>query len=158
MKRAVFAIGCLVVAAALAFGLTGCAETQPAGRTVPLAEDTIEHGKKALVEPSEDSDAPQEDPNAFITVAGVDPDGVNASVSGYASGLARSGLQCVFEFVQGDDRVIRETTSVENRSVTSCGLVQVPIEELGRGSWEVHLTVRLETGEVTGDAVVMEVP
>lgn len=97
-------------------------------------------------------------PEAVVSVAGVDVDGLNATVGGFVTQSIREGADCLFTLAQGEQIVERETKAIFNRSGTSCGTIQIPIDELHRGTWKVTLSVDASEVEIEPGSATMEVP
>jgi len=95
---------------------------------------------------------------AVITVAGVDADGLNASASGYVSGVVEDGGVCTFTFTGVEGETTATSTGAANPSTTSCGFVQVPIGDLARGTWQVVLTYSSDAFIVSSAPTTLEIP
>lgn len=101
---------------------------------------------------------PTADDEAVITVAGVDVDGLNASASGYVTGVIEDGGECTFTFTGAEGETSATSTGAANATTTSCGLVQVPMSELSRGTWQVVLTYSSDTLTVVSQPMTLEIP
>ncbi|MBM7504148.1 hypothetical protein ACFPER_11720 [Agromyces aurantiacus] len=96
---------------------------------------------------------------AIITIASVDVDGLNATVSGYVSGIIEDGGACTFELTGPTGTVVRaETTGIADRSTTSCGAASIPIDRLSSGTWSVELGYRSDAADVISEPTTLEVP
>ncbi|MFC5930752.1 hypothetical protein D6T64_13140 [Cryobacterium melibiosiphilum] len=95
---------------------------------------------------------------AVISVAGIDPDGLNVSVSGYVSGLIETGELCEFRFTSSNTALESSTDGIANASDTSCGLVQMPVSGFASGSWQVTLTYTNKDLSVTSQPTALEIP
>ena len=114
------------------------------------AEATEKPGQSA-----EPTAAPVE---AVIVVAGADVDGLNVSASGYVSGVVESTGTCTFTFTRLDELVESTRDAVANVTDTSCGLVQIPIDQFQRGTWQVTLTYLSGELTVTSPPTNLEIP
>jgi hypothetical protein len=95
-----------------------------------------------------------------VTIAAVDVDGLHASVAGYVTQVMEDGGRCEFRLspdtAEAAVRIVGE--SYANVESTSCGTLQVPIDELARGSWIVVLEYSSESLNLQSEPVAMEVP
>jgi hypothetical protein len=94
-----------------------------------------------------------------IVVAGPDVDGRNVTASAYVAGILEQGGTCSFWFTRGSAKITAKTSSVDDRSGTNCGSVQVPIERFTRGTWDVTIAYTSLAGQTTVSLpVTMEIP
>jgi hypothetical protein len=154
--------GCLMLGVLLAGGLTACVPTgeqhgsnagpTPAASTSstpPLPDDT----STVIPEPTPVGIEP------VIVVAGIDVDGLHVSSSGYVAGVVEDGGVCTFVFAGAGSPVEVTTVGRADVRTTSCGLVQLPIDQLARGSWTVSLSYLSESAPSTvSEQTVLEIP
>ena len=122
-------------------------------------------GQTASSAPAETTQKPEQDAEptalpveAVIVVAGADLDGVNVSASGYISGVVESTGTCTFSFSRLDERLESVRDAVANAADTSCGFVQLPIDQFQRGTWQVTLTYLSGELTVTSPPTNLEIP
>ncbi|WP_285025893.1 hypothetical protein [Plantibacter sp. ME-Dv--P-122b] len=107
---------------------------------------------------------PQETPTplpveAVMVIASVDMDGANVSVSGYVAGVIEEAGSCEYLLSNGTDEVRVPSTGSADRAQTSCGVVQVPINQVSRGSWTVALEYSSPTTpKVVSSPLTVEIP
>lgn len=87
------------------------------------------------------------DPQATVTVAGMDIDGQSASASGFIQGIIEDGGSCEFVFTHGDSVVTASVNGVSNVTSTACGLVTVSKSSLQSGNWQVSLHYKGASGD-----------
>jgi hypothetical protein len=138
-----------LAAAGLAVALlAGCTGAEPDPSTGPTSSEAPrDSGTPAAVE-------------AVISVAGVDVDGMNITVSGYVQGILEDGGACSFSFAgPGGATVEAGTDGMADRSVTVCGGTQVPRDRFTKGTWKVTLNYTAVSGDVVhSDAAEVLVP
>lgn len=145
----------LVVALAVTLSLASCgaiAPDQPAPSPSASADDESDG-----TDPTDSLPAPAI--SAVVVVADVDVDGLAVTVSSYVAGLIESGGTCRYLLSNGSVEVTAEALGEPDRSSTTCGSTQVPIEQIPRGSWTVTMTYEaLDGGSYPSEPVAMEVP
>lgn len=154
--------GCLVLGVLALGGLTACvpAGEQPGPDTA--TSPAVSTPSAAPLPDDRSTVVPEPTPMGIepvIVVAGIDVDGLHVSSSGYVAGVVEDGGLCTFVFAGGAAPV--EVTSVGRADVrtTSCGLVQLPIEQLSRGSWTISLTYLSESAPSTvSEPIALEIP
>lgn len=139
-----------------------------AGAVLVLGACTISPPGPAAPSSPESSSSPTEKPTAdpspateeaVITVAAVDVDGLNVTISGYVSGLLELGGRCTFVLASGESEVRSESVGAPDRASTTCGSVRVATSELARGTWGARLEYTDGDGEVVvSDPIDVEVP
>jgi len=138
-------------AALLLLLLTGCVGGSPDDGNVPTAVD------EQTAPPVDSTLAPERD--AVIVVAGVDVDGQNVTVSSYVAGILESGGECVYSFVGLSAETSVAASGEPDRSVTSCGTSQVPIDQFTKGTWEITMSYTALDGTVTTSLpMALEIP
>lgn len=99
------------------------------------------------------------DREAVITVAGVDVDGLNVTVSGYVTGILEEGGECYYSFTGMSTESSVASSGHADRSVTTCGTTQAPIAQFTKGTWEVTMRYTALSGEETvSPPIVLEIP
>jgi hypothetical protein len=98
--------------------------------------------------------------NAAVTVAGVDLNGQNVSVSGFVEGVIEAGGSCTFVLTpkSGGTPLTVTSVGIKNITTTSCGTHQVPIANFSQGPWSVVLKYSSSAANVTSEPVEMEIP
>ena len=151
LKAALSCLGAII----LVFGVVSCAP-EPSAQSADEGAG-VEKGPGNANE-TQTSSARQSLPEAVVSVAGVDVDGTQVTASGYVTSVIAEGLRCTFSFVQGEHSIQAESLSLPDRDGSSCGTVQVALEEFDRGSWEVNLTVTGGSEQIAPGSAYMEVP
>jgi hypothetical protein len=143
----------------------------PTSTSPSHTSSTATHVGTSVARPSQDAPRPSttetvkptaeapvaSDVSATIVIAGEDPDGAHVSASGYVDGVIENGGTCSFAFTGAGAPVVVESTGMADRSSTSCGLVQAPIDRFSQGSWNVVLSYSSSTSSATSAAQVMEI-
>lgn len=135
-------------------GLTACTASTGGQRSVsgtPTSTGSPDKSKTA-------SPAPAAKPEAVIVVAGADLDGLNVSASGYVSGVVENGGRCTFAFTRPEHRVESSRDAVANVADTTCGFVQLPIDQFTKGTWQVVLTYTSGNLTLTSPPTDLEIP
>ena len=92
-------------------------------------------------------------------MAGVDTDGLNVTVSGYVAGILEQGGECTYSFVGAQGEISAATKGEPDRSVTTCGATQVPIDRFTQGTWGVTMRYKASTGaETESPPTLLEIP
>jgi hypothetical protein len=127
--------------------LTGCVGASP---DVPRVDEQSTPPPDSVV---------ASDVEAVIVVAGVDVDGKNVTVSGYAAGILEDGGECIYSFTGMTAETSATAEGRADRSVTTCGSTQVPIEQFARGTWEVTMRYVASDGtETASPPTTLEIP
>jgi len=114
-------------------------------------------GSEQTAPPADSTLAPERD--AVIVVAGVDVDGLNVTVSGYIAGILEAGGECIYSFRGLSAETSVTATGEPDRSVTSCGTSQVPIDQFTKGTWEITMSYTALDGTVTTSLpTALEIP
>ncbi|MDQ1581480.1 MAG: hypothetical protein QOD05_2255 [Microbacteriaceae bacterium] len=151
--RAIFAlVGALTIGT-----LTACT---PAQAPAASSSSSSSSSSVSTATDSPPASATPDPVGAVVSIAGVDLDGKNVSVSGYVSGVIQDGGSCEFVLTpkSGTAAVTIPNTGIQNVMNTSCGTVQSPISNFARGSWSVVLKYTSGKTSVTSGAVDMEIP
>lgn len=146
----------LAAAAAVATAclLTAC--TTPAPGTVGSSSPASPSAtKSATPEAAEPTASPLE---AVLVVAAVDVDGRNVTASGYLQGVVTGTGTCVFTFAKSGSEFTLEHEATPDRSTTSCGTVQAPIERFQRGGYAVTVGMDVEGKRYTSPATTVLIP
>lgn len=132
--------------------LTACAQSEFGGSPAGGGSDKVKNLE------FEEGVAEEQQPEATVSVASVDVDGLNATISGFVSQTISEGAECKFTLTQESSTIVRETASIFSGSGASCGVVQIPIGELQRGTWEITLAVDAANVEIVPGSATLEVP
>ncbi|MFC5503394.1 hypothetical protein ACFPJ4_14190 [Lysinimonas soli] len=97
---------------------------------------------------------------AHMTIASVDVDGKNVTVSGYVSGIVQNKGTCTFIATSAATKATVEIagTAVSNVTTTSCGTKSEPIGSFSKGSWSVELRFASQDLEATSEPLALEIP
>jgi len=139
------AVACLVTV-----GLSGCFAGDPTpSSTSPQSEATPTPTPTASIKVA-----------ALMTIASVDVDGKNVSMSGYVSGLVTDKGKCTFTATNQVTKASIEIvgTAVSNVTTTSCGTSAEPIGSFTKGGWSVELHFTSGTIDVTSEPLTLEIP
>lgn len=137
-------------AALLVVLLAGCVGGAPDTTDVPPVDEQSAPPVDSTLAPATD---------AVIVVAGVDVDGLNVTVSSYVAGILESGGECVYSFVSLSVETSVVARGEPDRSVTTCGTSQVPIDQFTKGTWETRMSYTALDGTVTtSPPIVLEIP
>lgn len=133
--------------------LTGCtAQTAPtSGEPAPSPSAT----KSVAPEAAEPTASAIE---AVLVVASVDVDGKNVTASGYLQGVVTDTGTCVFTFTGGGADFTVEHPAASDRSTTSCGTVQAPIEKFQRGDYGVTVGMDVDGKRYTSPSTTVAIP
>jgi hypothetical protein len=143
----------LATAVVLVAALTGCtagapAETDSAGKAT---------ASQQVATPSA-TPTPAPTIEAVLVVASVDVDGKHVSASGYIQGVIEDGGKCVFTYEREGATVTADHDGTADRMTTSCGLVQSPIEQFVRGTWNLTLSYDVHGKTYTSAPTTVEIP
>lgn len=138
-----------VAALAVVSLLTGCAAKS--GGPAPSPSAT----KSVAPEPAQPSAVAIE---AVLVVASVDVDGKNVTASGYLQGVVTDSGTCVFTFTGAGADFTVEHSATSDRSTTSCGTVQAPIEKFKRGDYSVTVGMDVDGERYTSPATMVAIP
>jgi hypothetical protein len=142
----------VLLAGLLCVGLSGC-----------FASDQTSNPSSAPTVPataSPESVAPGGKIAAVMTIAAVDTNGENVSVSGYVSGIVEDDGTCDFVVANAatGKSVDIAGTGISNARTTSCGTSQEPIASFTRGSWTVTLHYKSTAATVVSTPINLEIP
>ncbi|WP_314139513.1 hypothetical protein [uncultured Plantibacter sp.] len=157
MKRpvttAVLAAVLLAGVSALTACTFGSGDETPSGSATSIAPGVVPTDKGSDTTPT----PPPAD--AVVSYAGVDFDGLHASAAGYVQGIIENGGSCTFTFTGLGEPIVVTSEGIADSSTTSCGTVQVPLEQLPSGTWSVTLTYSSdEIDKLSSTALDLEVP
>jgi PBP1b-binding outer membrane lipoprotein LpoB len=135
--------------------LAGCTTTTPEPTRSPSDSSSATTTPSATPTPSATAiDGPQ----AVVSIASVDVDGLHITVSGLVTRISQDGGTC--EFVLTSDvsgkKVSAQTEGAANAGSTSCGTTQVATSELSRGPWSVTLHYTSAAAATTSTDVTSE--
>lgn len=97
-------------------------------------------------------------PEAVVTIASVDVDGLNVSVSGYVSGVIQDEGECLFVLTNEAVRVEIATSPTPDASSTSCGLGTASIDQFSPGTWQAVLNYTSGSLTIESNTVNLEIP
>ncbi len=147
-SRRVAAVTAAVLVCAMSVGLTGCFAASPTSSTATGTQ------------PGQAS--PSATPHIFaqMTIASVDVNGKNVTVSGYVGGVIETGGKCTYV---ATDTATSATVDIPGASIanvvtTSCGTSKEPIGSFAKGSWKVALHYKSTSADVTSAAIDLEIP
>lgn len=157
MKRAWCAAVLTAMAVSGALAVTSCTfaggDETPSGTATSIAPGVIPTDK------GEDSSPEPSPVEAVVSYAGVDFDGLHASAAGYVQGVIEDGGVCTFTFSGLTDPIVQTSEGIADSKTTSCGTVQVPLDQLPSGTWSVTLTYSSKAiDELSSTALDLEVP
>ena len=137
--------------------LSGCVGGSLDANAPTGSEQTAPSVDEQTAPPADSTLAPERD--AVIVVAGVDVDGLNVTVSGYIAGILEAGGECIYSFRGLSAETSVTATGEPDRSVTSCGTSQVPIDQFTKGTWEITMSYTALDGTVTTSLpTALEIP
>ncbi|SEB00644.1 hypothetical protein [Leifsonia sp. 21MFCrub1.1] len=143
------------VALALAALLMGCTTAVPDGGSGASGTAPAAPTGSKTPEAGEATAAPVE---AVLVVASVDVDGKNVTASGYVQGIVTENGTCVFTFSRNGAGFTVEHEATPDRSTTSCGTVQAPIERFQRGDYAVTVGIDVAGTRHTSPASTVVIP
>lgn len=148
----------LGIAVAVAFGAGACSSNlrSDTPQSSPSNSSSPQQGKPAASRG--EAPTPKATIEPVLVVASVDTDGRHVSASGYVQGTVQDGKTCTFAFSHEGKSVRMTHEGLANRLTTSCGLVQVPIDQFVRGSWSVTLSYEAEGKTITSAPSTVEIP
>lgn len=131
----VFVAGALLLTACV--GPTGDDDgsSSPTASQTPTTTPTL----RPTTQPTNDPDPVPAGVEPVLVIASADDDGATVSASGYVAGVVEDGGACHFVFQANGKQTAADSAGIPDVRTTSCGLVQVPIEVLGAGSWKITL-------------------
>ena len=144
---------------AIVLALAGCTDgTAPVGPSTTTARGPVPSATTKSPGSGDSTPAPTAEP--VIVVAAVDVDGQHVTVSGYVAGVIEDGGTCAYVFTSDGKAPVEVTQpAAADRSSTSCGSVHVPVDQLGRGSFDVVLRYASTTaGTLASKPTRIEVP
>lgn len=150
----------LVIAAAIALGASACGQgpAAPGDAPSPSAHETLKPTPPGTAADSGEAPTPKTTIEPVLVVSSVDTDGRNVSASGYVQGIVEDGKTCTFTFT-GEGKTVRQVhEGSADRMTTSCGLVQVPIDQFVRGSWSVTLSYEAQGKTFASAPSTVEIP
>ena len=126
--------------------------------TIPIAPSLAAGIPTAEPSPAAMPDPTTLDASAIITLATEDPDSGGLLVGGYVSGVVEDGGDCQYVIAPsaGESFTVYKD-GVENNGSTSCGSVTVAKSRAPAGSYSVHLLYVNDHGEVSSEAVEVEI-
>jgi hypothetical protein len=153
-RQKAFAVGIILATAVpLVAALTGCTSAAPTP-TGSAGRPTMSHPSAT----SSGTPTPAPSIEAVLVVASVDVDGKNVSASGYIQGVIEDGGKCVFTYEREGVTVTADHDGTADRMTTSCGLVQSPIDQFVRGTWNLTLSYDVQGKTYTSAATTVEIP
>ena len=139
-RRIVGAVVTLVVGAVF---LTACVAPSPDGdaSSTPTVSQTptTTPTMRPTVQPTNDPEPVPSGVEPVLVIAAADEGGKTVSASGYVAGVVEDGGACHFVFEANGKQISADSVGIPDVRTTSCGLVQVPIDGLGSGSWKITL-------------------
>ena len=94
---------------------------------------------RPTVQPTNDPEPVPSGVEPVLVIAAADEGGKTVSASGYVAGVVEDGGACHFVFEANGKQISADSVGIPDVRTTSCGLVQVPIDGLGSGSWKITL-------------------
>ena len=86
-------------------------------------------------------------------------DGTAATVGGVVIGAEVDGAVCEYTLTPASGAPVTATfESLANAGTTSCGSIDIPIDQLARGSWTVELSVVIDGDTIISAPVALEIP
>jgi hypothetical protein len=153
-RQKAFAVGIvLATAVPLVAALTGCTSAAP---TATGSADPSTTSQPSAASSGTPSPAPTIE--AVLVVASVDVDGKNVSASGYIQGVIEDGGTCAFTYEREGTTVTADHEGTADRMTTSCGLVQTPIDQFVRGSWNLTLSYEVHGKAYASAPTTVEIP
>jgi len=153
-RQKVLAAGIVFAAAVpLIAALSGCTAEGPKG-----GPSSVDSGSPRPTATSSQTPTPTPTIEAVLVVASVDVDGKHVSASGYVQGVIEGGGKCVFTYEREGATVTAEHDGAADRMTTSCGLVQSPIDQFVRGSWNLTLSYDVQGKTYTSAPTTVEIP
>ncbi|WP_431279733.1 hypothetical protein [Leifsonia poae] len=152
-QKPLAALALLVGTVALAAGLSACTTETPS----PSGSATQSISSPTSATPS-GTPTPTPVIEPVLVVASVDVDGKNVSASGYVQGVVEDGGSCVFSYEREGATVTADHEGAADRMTTSCGLVQSPIDEFVRGTWNLTLSYATQGKTYTSQPTTVEIP
>ncbi|WP_285041573.1 hypothetical protein [Plantibacter sp. LMC-P-059a] len=146
-------VGILLIVSSALVGCTGptTGTSSPSPTTSTLAP-----GNESTAKGEDPTPVP---PEAVLVFATVDADGAAVSASAYVAGVIENGGTCTFTFTAGDAVVTAEAEGLADRATTSCGTVQVPIDQFTSGPWSASVSYTSATiSELASASSPLEIP
>ncbi|MGK9148855.1 hypothetical protein KXS11_14595 [Plantibacter flavus] len=134
------------------------------GCTQPGAPESTPSPTTSTIAPGNESTSKGEDPTpippeAVLVFASVDEDGAAVSASAYVAGVIENDGVCTFTFTMGDAVVTSVSDGLADRSTTSCGTVQIPIDQFTSGAWNASIVYTSATiPELASVSSPLEIP
>ena len=127
--------------------------------TTPVAPSLAAGIPTVEPSPAATSNSANFDASATITLATVDPDTGGLLIGGYVSGVAEDGGDCQYVIAPSAGETFTvDRGGVENNGSTSCGSVTVDKARAPAGSYTVQLMYVNDHGELSSEAVKVEIP
>ncbi|RLP75994.1 hypothetical protein D9V32_07500 [Mycetocola tolaasinivorans] len=140
--------------------LAGCAVHEP-DDNASLGPGPLPSNQTSA-SPGTETETPEDSTDAVLVLASVDVDGANVSLSGYVNGIIEDGGSCTYELTSEEGTIEKvERAGAADRSTTSCGVGQIPVEKLPSGTWTARLVYQPVDGSakpVTSAPESVEVP
>lgn len=129
---------------------------------VSVAPDEPDPGEVAT-DPAPSTSVSREDEESsavdVVTVfADLTSDGTAVEAGGYVVGLVESGGTCTLSLSKGGRERTASVDALPDASVTNCGGLTVPTDQLGSGTWRAVLRYRSDAAAGSAAAVDVVVP
>lgn len=145
--------GILLIASSALLGCTSTGDREPAPSPTT---STIAPGNESTAKGEDPEPIP---PEAVLVFASVDEDGSAVSASAYIAGVIENDGVCTFTFTMGDAVVTNASDGLADRSTTSCGTVQIPIDQFASGTWDASIVYTSATiPELASVTSPLEIP
>jgi hypothetical protein len=128
-------VGAVVLTACVAPASDGEASSKPTASQTATTTPT----PRPTTQPTNDPEPVAAGVEPVLVVASADEGGKTVSASGYVAGVVEDGGSCHFIFEANGTQSSADSVGIPDVRTTSCGLVQVPVEGLGAGSWKITL-------------------
>ena len=146
---------CLVGVTAAFLVLAGCTAGPIPGPTSSSSSTAAAPDGEASASPTPTAVAR----SASVTIASVLVDGTAATVGGVVIGAEVDGAVCEYTLTPASGAPVTATfESLANAGTTSCGSIDIPIDQLARGSWTVELSVVIDGDTIISAPVALEIP